>query len=454
MLEINKIYQGDCLDVMKGIEDNSVDLVLTDPPYGYSFMGKDWDRVVMGVEYWRECYRVLKDGAFAFVMSAPRQDVLSRMIVNLQDAGFETGFTSLYWCYASGFPKAYNIAKGVEGKIKLGTANWSEWDRLDGEKGIRQMGYYKINAEDGNRPNNYNGTERTTKVNLTSPEAKALDGSYAGFQPKPALEVVLVVMKPLSEKTYVDQALKNGKGISWLDDGRIPFIKNEPDNRVGTDAKWGGTREKSAHTVSMPAIDNMLMYKPQGRFPANLLVSDDVLNDGNITKSIAGIRHNHSGMGIHDSIKGTFGKGDAEAIYNDSGSFSRYFDLDAWWDKLNELPESVQRTFPFIITPKASKSEKNKGCQGTGITDRENIISKNHHPTVKPIKLFSYLITLGSREGDLILDPFLGSGTTAVTCINLNRHYIGIELSDEYCEIARNRVADAIYKRDSQPNLF
>ena len=111
------------MEGMKELPDESVDLIVTDPPYGYSFMGKDWDKAVIPVPYWKECLRVLKTGAFAFVMSAPRQDVLSKIICNLSEAGFEMGFTSLYHCYPSGFPKAGNIGKmvdkrlGVEGEI-------------------------------------------------------------------------------------------------------------------------------------------------------------------------------------------------------------------------------------------------------------------------------------------------------------------------------------------------
>ena len=110
------LHNADCLDVLKVTPDNSIDLIVTDPPYGMSFMGKDWDRAVPHVEIWEECLRVLKPGGFAFVMCIPRQDCLARMIVNLSDAGFETGFTSMYWTYASGFPKAGNIGKQVDKK--------------------------------------------------------------------------------------------------------------------------------------------------------------------------------------------------------------------------------------------------------------------------------------------------------------------------------------------------
>ena len=107
---------GNCNDKLKEIKDNSIDLILTDPPYGIEFMGKDWDKAVVPTETWKECYRVLKQGKLAFIMCSPRQDVLSRMIVNLQDAGFRTNYTSIYWTFASGFPKAANVSKLLDKK--------------------------------------------------------------------------------------------------------------------------------------------------------------------------------------------------------------------------------------------------------------------------------------------------------------------------------------------------
>jgi len=155
-------------------------------------------------------------------------------------------------------------------------------------------------------------------------------------------------------------------------------------------------------------------------------------------------------------------------LIGDSGSFSRYFSLDQWFAKrLSELPEGVQRTFPFLVCPKPSKREKNKGCEGleekpvseryqgggeikTWI-DRKDGKGKvavnakmhpraNHHPTCKPVKLMSWLITLGSREGQLVLDPFMGSGTTGVAAKMLNRRFVGIEMEQEYVDIAEARI--------------
>ena len=114
---VDRVIQGDNLDVLKDIPDGSIDLMLTDPPFGISFMGKNWDKALPSIEIWKEGLRVLKSGAFAFVMSIPRQDCLARMIINLEDAGFNVSFTSLYHAFSSGFPKASNIAKKIDQRL-------------------------------------------------------------------------------------------------------------------------------------------------------------------------------------------------------------------------------------------------------------------------------------------------------------------------------------------------
>ena len=152
----------------------------------------------------------------------------------------------------------------------------------------------------------------------------------------------------------------------------------------------------------------------------------------------------------------TFGAGlvDYERGYNDSGDLSRYFDLDFWFEnKLNELPKEQQKIFPFLYVPKASKSERNKGLENMpdGLHGHGNLgnsegferfqtPSKNIHPTAKPIKLMSYLITLTTREKDIVLDPFIGSGTTAISSILLKRRFIGFEREAEYHKIATERI--------------
>ena len=343
-------------------------------------MNKDWDRVVVSVDIWKECLRVLKPGAFAFIMCAPRQDVLSRQIVNLQDAGFETGFTSIYWTYASGFPKAKNLK----------------------------------------------------------------NGSYCGFQPKPAVEIVLVVMKPLSEKSYVDQTLANKHGITWLDSCRIPYQSENDEDQYKRDFDGSnrGNQERFKNVYSGYAGFDEPQQNQLGRFPANLLVSDDVLNDGTIT---GGKTHFKNGRGWNNSvIHGSTATGTGFVSHEDRGSYSRYFDLDKWYDT----------TFPFLVTPKPSKREKNMGLDKwipAKVNDgcktymdnpfqRGETPRQNTHPTVKSIKLMSYLIMLGSRENDVILDPFCGSGTTLIAAKMLRRVSVGIEISQDYLNIAKARL--------------
>jgi site-specific DNA-methyltransferase (adenine-specific) len=111
------LFTGDCTKVLTAFDEESIDLLATDPPYGIEFMGKDWDKAVPSVEIWKECFRVLKAGSFAFVMSSPRLDVLSEMGRRLKEAGFDIGFTPIYWAYASGFPKAMNVSKAVDKKL-------------------------------------------------------------------------------------------------------------------------------------------------------------------------------------------------------------------------------------------------------------------------------------------------------------------------------------------------
>ena len=413
----NKLLKGDSIDELKKLKDNSVDLLCTDPPYGYGFMGKSWDKMLPPKEIFQESLRVLKPGSFAFVMSAPRSDVQYRMAQMLEDVGFEIGYTPIYWTYATGFPKAMNIGKAVDKrlgaerkvigtKIGKGGENLNKLSRENkgDDEEAKGMGAYGVGAKQVN-----------VEIPITEPksdEAKKLDGSYGGYQPKPAIEVVIVAMKPLSQKGYLDQSLDNQKGITWLDDCRIPF------ENMGKESKTANRKSRQEGQVFKSSgfgVDDNATASPLGRFSANLLVSDDTLEE----------------------------------------NFSRYYSLDAWWNsRMDKLPDEVRNTFPFLVVPKASKSEKNIGLDdfevkqkdtrtdtGKGsFTDKGLQPGKNIHPTVKPLNLMSYLVTLGSRNNDVVLDPFMGSGTTPMACITLSRNYIGIEREDEYFEIAKARV--------------
>lgn len=214
--------------------------------------------------------------------------------------------------------------------------------------------------------------------------------------------------------TNIGEFTKLGASITWLDDCRVP-------TEAGADLNGGGYRgvrdDFNGTSFNMPGTGKEFVA-PTGRFPANLLVEGEAL-----------------------------------------GEYSKFFSLDSWAD-----------TLPFLQVAKASKREKNEGCEGLPEKikplmgefkenpGRETPKSSpspraNHHPTVKPLKLMSYLITLGSREGDVVLDPFLGSGTTACAAKSLGRQYIGIEMSNEYIEIAEARLL-AIKEQPKQDLLF
>lgn len=296
-----------------------------------------------------------------------------------------------------------------------------------------------------------------------------LSGSFVGFNPKPAYEVVLVAMKPFNEKSYIDQALKHlespeceGLAGSWLDSCRIPY-KNDSDFSFSHRENALNHVRSVDNSVTGIMPSNKVKSKSlkgninDGRFPGNLLCSDDVLNDGVNRKG--SYRPNGCNRTKKDHIFSSLVDNKPQHYgHNDSGSFSRYFSLDSWHDKfLKELPESVQRTYPFILVPKASKSEKNRGCEELDKKDKPTLNEyknpsigrtapkngspqRNNHPTVKPLKLFSYLITLFSRPNQTVLDPYAGSGTTCISAKMLNRRSIGFELEPEYKVIADARL--------------
>lgn len=395
-----KIINKDCLEAMKEMPDNSIDCVVTDPPYGLSFMGIDWDKALPGTDIWREVLRVMKPGAFAFIMCYVRQDLSSRMVVNLSNAGFNVSFTSLYWTYATGFTHRHDISKVIDKKL--------------GAK--REILHRNSNSrENCNKSNTIyeSGTVGKTAY-ITKPkteQAKKFEGAYAGFQPKPAVEMILVAMKPREELSYTKQAMVNGKGCTWLDDCSIPY-NNEADKDL------------------------------EGRVMANLLVSDNILDDEIIREG--GFFPSKRGQSEYFELNEK--KSDRSCKIKDKGSYSRYFSLDAWWHK----------KLPFLIESKPSKKEKNAGLEGF---EKKQIIGRdigqdrrnnpykirpskrcNDHQTVKPIKLKSYLVALGSRETDTILDPFCGSGPTCIAAALLNRKAIGIDKNEYYCKIAAARV--------------
>jgi len=205
MKQETQMFCGDSAVELLKIKDNSVDMLCSDPPYGYSFMNKGWDKVLPNTEIWRQSYRVLKPGAFITIMAAPRTDVLWRISRDLEEAGFDLSFTNIEWVYHSGFPKATDISKSLD-------------KRLGGEREVVDK---VVQPYTNGKPNVLGGgkgmgehieyDENGYKIyTITAPStdvAKKYEGSKAGFQPKPAREIIIVGMKPFSEGSYVDKVL-------------------------------------------------------------------------------------------------------------------------------------------------------------------------------------------------------------------------------------------------------
>ena len=393
-----KLYLGDCLSVMRELPDNSVDSIVSDPPYGISFMSKYWDYDVPKVEVWQECLRVLKPGGHALIACGTRTQ--HRMCVNIEDAGFEIR-DIVAWVYGSGFPKSLNIGKAIDGKLgKQG-------------KGFNTAG------DDGREAKfKQDLSKRSDYGYKFIPESdKAKKWKGWGTALKPACELWTLARKPLSEKTIAQNMLKWGCGGINIDGCRVgnenvgarPRTETEncPTNMLGCNGKKDFKGQET-----------------QGRFPANLIHdgSDEVVGLFPDTKSGARTGGDKYKLGRFDKQKGARGLKIGGACVASSGSAARFF-----------------------YCAKASKSERNKGC--------EQIEKGNNHSTVKPITLMRYLCKLITPPNGTILDPFMGSGSTGIAAKLEGFDFIGIEKEEEYCEIAEARIK-AWKPEDKQESLF
>lgn len=199
------LHLGDCRDVLRTLPENSIDAVITDPPYGLSFMGKGWDHGVPGEDFWREVYRVMKPGAHLIAYGGTR--TIHRLTVGIEDAGFEIR-DSLYWLYGSGFPKSHNVSKAIDAHLGLerpviGTA--TSWNKPESSAG------------DTARMNASPGVYAVTGP--ASPEAAEWEGWGSAL--KPAVEPAVLARKPLSG-TIAQNVLQWRTGGLNIDGCRIP----------------------------------------------------------------------------------------------------------------------------------------------------------------------------------------------------------------------------------------
>jgi len=397
-----KLLLGDCLDKLKELDDNSVDSIVTDPPYGLSFMAKTWDYDVPSQQIWEECMRVLKPGGHLLSFAGSR--TYHRMAIRIEDAGFEIR-DQLMWIYGSGFPKSMNIGMKVDEKLG------NERELVE-----RPKSEQRPNADKNRDKNKDIGGFAMSDNKYKSVGNSEWEGW--GTALKPAHEPIVMARKPLSEKTVVNNVLEWGTGGINIDDSRIGLSEGD-DPRLGGKGSWSS--DKMAKNVYEGGyVGKEITSSELGRFPANVIFDEQA---GKILDEQSG--HLKSGFmkagttrKMSESDVNTYGHYDSDTTYNDtygdSGGASRFF-----------------------YCPKTSKKDRNEGVDG------------NVHPTVKPTDLMLYLIRLVTPKGGTTLDPFMGSGSTGKAAVRGGFDFVGIEREEDYMEIAQARIQ---YEQDNPYN--
>jgi site-specific DNA-methyltransferase (adenine-specific) len=465
-----RLELGDCLEVLKTIPDNSVDSIVTDPPYGLSFMNKKWDYDVPSTDIWIECLRVLKPGGHLLSFSGSR--TYHRMAVRIEDAGFDIR-DQIMWVYGSGFPKSHNIGKAVD---KL----------LGNEREVVGPGNSGRDMTGGSYGNQSDKEPMTFDITKGTSEWEGW-----GTALKPSHEPIVMARKPLSEKTVAENVLRWGTGGL-----------NINVSRIGTDDNLnGGAYSKGEYNTDGKVLELGLKRQegqyeqPQGRWPANIIFecTCDELIDGKEIKGNENYNFNNTNTssntftnrgkytprtetpkihtnpncpcyildqqsGISTGKVGMTQQSSPNNIYN---GFKSTGDT-----KVNDGKTDKGGASRFYYCPKASKKDRDEGLDGfenkTGseITGRKegsaglvmeddkqnpfagksSPINKNHHPTVKPTALMLYLIKLVTPVNGTVLDCFLGSGSTGKAAIRGGFDFIGIEREEEYIKIAEARI--------------
>lgn len=438
------LYLGDCREIMPTLD--LVHAIICDPPYELGFMGKSWDKsgIANDVKMWAECLRVLKPGAHLLSFGGSR--TYHRMACAIEDAGFEIR-DQIMWIYGSGFPKSLDVSKAIDkaargvpqggadptspnhGKFKGGCSEENPSGRgfgagpgqfmKDGRKiiGVSNRGSgaspQKLdNHEKGDTGIGIlDGSGKTFYITEPVTESAKYWEGY-GTAMKPAHEPVCVARKPL-EGTVAANVLKYGTGALNIDGCRVEY-DSAADRASATPqgkctAKSGALAGGTQHDGKRDEFDRP---EQKGRWPANVIHdgSEEVLNTfagyGDKSSPWIGNDKPHGAKGGR-MFGGSEQNIDVKSEYKDSGSAARFF-----------------------YTAKADRDERGEG---------------NTHPTVKPLDLMRYLCKLlCPPSGGILLDPFMGSGSTIIAGRRFYQHCIGIELEEKYAEIAVKRLSQEV----------
>ena len=420
------LHHGDCLDVLKTLPDNSIDSIVTDPPYGLAFMGKRWDYDIPSIDIWRECLRVLKPGGHALIFGGTR--TYHRMTCRVEDAGFEIR-DCIMWLFGSGFPKSHDVSKAIDREAG------AEREIVDT---VKKTPSASSGCNEGwQRP----WAEGKTTMDITAPATEAAKQWEGwGTALKPAYEPCILARKPL-EGTVAANVQKWGVGGLNVDGCRVGA-------RAGNESGWSKTGSKESQNRAMSGANYTREPVDEaglGRWPANIIHdgSEEVLELFPVTGA-----SKQGGFSGKDPGMWQGKKQHKRGGHDDNGG-------------------SAAR---FFYCAKASKSDRDEGCEGLeerhvatlndyvkpseGRTaDKNGGLKRNTHPTVKPTDLMRYLCRLITPPHGVILDPFMGSGSTGKAAILEGFHFIGIEREEEYVKTAQARIERAhnqhIAKRSS-----
>jgi site-specific DNA-methyltransferase (adenine-specific) len=380
-----QLHLGDCLDVLATLPDNSVDSIVTDPPYGLSFMGKKWDYDVPSVAIWEQCLRVLKPGGHLLAFAGTRTQ--HRMACRIEDAGFEIR-DMIAWVYGSGFPKSLDVSKAID------KAAGAEREVIGSYKGASNIGKESTNS--------YITTESgtATDVFITAPATEAArQWSGWGTALKPALEPITMARKPLSG-TVAETVLQHGTGAINVDGCRVKIDDDDPIHK----AVWTSRPSKIGlssvgFVTSNKDGDRRTCETSKGRWPANI---------------------------IHD------GSNEAALALKSGARF--FYTAKAGKDDRNDGC--------YHLEVKQTTGGGGIGNPVSGAYGSEKAPGNNHHPTVKPTMLMAYLCRLVTPPGGTVLDPFMGSGSTGKAATVNGFRFIGIERDPEYHKIAQARISN------------
>ena len=428
-----KLYQGSMLDMLEVIEPNTIDSIVTDPPYELNFMGKGWDNagISFQADTWKKCYEVLKPGGYLLAFGGSR--TFHRIACAIEDAGFEIRDT-IMWLYGSGFPKSMNIGLAIDKK-----------------NGVESKVIGKSKSGSTSKAFNLNEQQREAGTGILAGEydLKEAQNEWKGWGTalKPSFEPIIVARKPF-KGSLVDNVIEYGVGGINIDECRVEPT-GEDIGRNNTGAKNSPLNSKDGwNNNSMVGLDTTGRY--EGRFPANTILTydetdfDEVCGGFPNTKSQKTTFSNDrlKRFKEQDGCERTKKGGTFEYGFTDSGSASRYFYCAkaSKKDRDEGLEEFEKKQNIFMAT-----------CNGTGGIQKgmERFATQpkaNFHPTVKPTELMQYLVRLVSPDGATILDCFNGSGSTGKAVMyenkerNKNYKYIGIELTEEYLPIAKARI--------------